>query len=192
MSILPGIYASQITGRLATNSYESIATANGTGSSGTITFSSIPSTYKHLQIRYIARSSLLTSGYPGITINLNGDTSSNYSYHRLYGTGSVGQSDSGANQTNGYIGGATAAQNMANEIAPGIIDILDYTSTSKTKTVRGFWGGDDNTLGAGGTIHLNSVGWFATPAAITSLTLSLGSGQLFQTNSQFALYGIKG
>ena len=32
------------------SSFESIATATGTGSSGVITFSSIPSTYKHLQI----------------------------------------------------------------------------------------------------------------------------------------------
>ena len=37
------------------SSFESIATVSGTGSSGTITFSSIPATYKHLQIRYIGK-----------------------------------------------------------------------------------------------------------------------------------------
>jgi len=56
-------------------SYESIASASGTGSSGTITFSSIPSTYTHLQIRGIGRNS-----YPSTQVNVrfNSDTGSNY------------------------------------------------------------------------------------------------------------------
>jgi hypothetical protein len=192
MAPILGILASQMSGHLFTaGTFDSIATATPAGNNS-ITFSSITSAYTHLQIRYIARSSLAALGFAGMTINFNGDNGSNYAYHRLYGTGSVAQSDSGATQTTGYIGGAAAASNLANEFATGIVDILDYRSTSKNKTVRSLWGGDDNTNGANGTIHLDSTLWYATPAAITSVTFTLGSGQTFATNSQFALYGIKG
>jgi len=61
-----------------TGDYESIATAIGTGSSGTITFGSIPSTYKHLQIRSIQR---VASGNAYIKVQFNNDTNSNYTYH---------------------------------------------------------------------------------------------------------------
>ena len=46
-------YRSMLAGNAAyvPSSYESIASATGTGSSGTITFSSIPSTYQSLQLR---------------------------------------------------------------------------------------------------------------------------------------------
>ena len=192
MSILPGIYASQITGHLFTaGTFDSIATATPAGNTS-VTFSAITSGYKHLQIRYISRSSLVALGFAGLTINFNGDTGSNYAYHRLYGNGGSAAADSGSTQTTSYIGGAAAASNLANEFVAGIVDILDYTSTSKNKTVRALWGGDDNTNGASGTIHLDSGLWYATPAAITSVTFTLGSGQTFATNSHFALYGIKG
>ena len=58
-------------------SFDSIASATGTGSSGTITFSSIPQTYKHLQIRGIGRLDVVTGGV-STRIRLNGDTTSNY------------------------------------------------------------------------------------------------------------------
>ena len=194
MTPMLGIMASQISGHLApynASDYESISTSAPAGNNS-ITFSSIGATYKHLQVRYIARSSLVALGFAGMTINLNGDTGSNYAYHRFYGTGGSANADSGATQTSATLGGAAAASNLASEFVAGIVDIHDYTSTSKNKTVRSFWGGDDNTNGANGTIHLDSGLWYATPVAITSITFTLGSGQTFATNSQFALYGIKG
>jgi hypothetical protein len=50
-----GIIASAITGNLVTTSYESIETVTvGSGGSATVlTFSSIPATYTHLQIRVL-------------------------------------------------------------------------------------------------------------------------------------------
>jgi len=50
MSLILGIFDSG-GAAAATSSYESIQSATGTGASGVITFSSIPATYKHLQIR---------------------------------------------------------------------------------------------------------------------------------------------
>ena len=69
-------------------SFESIASASGTGSSGTITFSSIPSTYKSLQIRIFAQSNAGTAAR-SLYIQTNNDTGSNYVRHDLTGDGSA-------------------------------------------------------------------------------------------------------
>jgi hypothetical protein len=80
------------------------------------------------------------------------------------------------------------SSNTSGMYAVSIVDILDYTSTSKNKTFRAYTGLDlNNTLGVFG---LRSQGWFATPAAISSLTFTTSVGN-FDSNTQFALYGIK-
>ena len=187
MSPILGIIASQNYVRIAPSSYESIATSTITsGSSNTITFSSIPQTYKHLQVRGIARSSSGVWSY----LTFNSDTTqANYYAHELAGNGS-------AAYANAYPGGASPRGIQLfvtygyTDVFSGItIDILDYTSTNKTKTVRCLNGWDSN---GNGEIRLESGLWSATPAAITSLTLQCGSSNAYQVNSSFALYGIKG
>lgn len=176
-----GIYASQISGHLASpTSYESIATVTvGSGGSSTVTFSSIPSTYKHLQIRAIAKAS-------GSNFNpkmqFNGDTGSNYSWHYLYGDGSSVTAGAGTTQAFIYNSIISTNANMYNAF---IIDILDYANTSKYKTTRELSGEDRN---GGGEIALWSGNWRST-SAITSITFSNGT---FDNYTQYALYGIKG
>jgi len=176
MTPILGIMASAISGNLS--SYESIATSTvGSGGSSTITFSSIPSTYKHLQIRY--------SGFVAndAFIRFNGDTGTNYSRHSLYGNGSSAAAYGAANET--AIGFTYTASNTN----PGssICDILDYTNTSKYKTARILNGDDQN---GSGIIMLASGNWQNT-AAITSITIFEDSG-VFGQYSRFSLYGIKG
>jgi hypothetical protein len=163
-------------------SFESIASATGTGSSGSITFSSIPSTYTSLQIRglYGAASG---SGY-GLYIRLNGDSSSNYAYHAFYGDGSTASAFGAATQDKMYATFGTVSSTV-NGVT--IIDLQDYASTTRNKTVRFFSGEDAN---GSGTVDFMS-GLRINTAAITSVTLVLEGG-LFSTSSQFALYGIKG
>lgn len=181
-----GIFASAA--NVVSTSFESIATATGTGSSNTITFSSISGTYAHLQLRYIARNTTGGAGTFGIQFTANSDTTSgNYSFHRFVGDGSSASSygQSGLD----FIGQLSANGNASGLYAVGILDIIDYSSSNKTKTFRMLTGTDyNNTLGS---IAMRTQGWFATPAAITSLTLTTSAGN-FDTNSQFALYGIKG
>lgn len=168
----------------ASSSFESIASATGTGSSGTITFSSIPSTYQHLQIRYMA---FVTSEGVDGQLRFNGDTASNYTRHRLGGNGTV--TFASGNATVGGIDIGNDATGMSAGTFPtvSIIDIHDYKSTTKYKTVRNFNGIDKN---GSGSVILYSGLWQST-SAITSLTMTLGSGA-FTTASTFALYGIKG
>lgn len=166
------------------SSYESIATATGTGSSGTITFSSIPSTFKHLQVRVhaIATAYSGTGGY----VRFNGDTATNYAYHYLSGTGASVLAGGVATQSSMQVlmNNAVGLHNTSGNAA--IIDVLDYVSTSKNKTLRVLEGVDIN---GNGDIAINSGVWLST-SAINSLTLYLGSGS-FATSTTIALYGIK-
>lgn len=163
----------------------------GTGSSGTITFSSIPSTYTHLQIRYIARSDAATTNRT-ITIRLNSDSASNYAYHNLYGDG-ASVTASGANATTGMIQRVIpAASATSNVMGVGLIDIHDYASTTKNKTLRSITGTDCNGIAPSTDwqISLQSGLWVNTNA-ITSISLISSTGN-FTTASTFALYGVKG
>jgi phosphoserine aminotransferase len=173
-----GILASA--GGGASTAYESIATATGTGSSGTITFSSIPSTYTHLQIRGMAYDGSANN----IWLRINSDTGTNYARHTLYGTGAAVSADGLATQAQidtRLYGGYTT-----NILSAWIIDILDYASTSKNKTVRGFAGYDQN---GAGNIDVFSGLWQST-SALTSISI-IDNGGNFNTQTTFALYGIK-
>ena len=185
-----GIIASSITGNLVTNSYESIATTTvGAGGSSTITFSSIPSTYKHLQLRYLCRSNRSGSSQDFVKVQFNSDTATNYSYHSLSGDGTAASAGDGANSdtlAQFYMAGATTA---ASTFAGGVIDVLEYKNTNIYKTVRILNGMDIN---AGtGRIQLWSGNWRNTNAVSTITLTSLNAASFVQYSS-FALYGIKG
>jgi len=184
-----GIIASSITGGLSTNSYESIATTTvGSGGSATVTFSSIPATYTHLQIRGIARSLEANTGVDVPYVKFNSDSGSNYSWHQIDGNGSTASAGNGLSQT--FMRGGFIALNneLANTFGAVIIDILDYANTNKYKTIRSLSGTNyNNTSGAVGFF---SGSWRNTNA-ITTITLQASVANLAQY-SQFALYGIKG
>ena len=188
MAPILGIYASQISGHLfaPSGAYESIATVTASGSSSTITFSSIPQTYQHLQIRGIAKS---PNGAPALVIQYNGDSSVNYKSHYLEGSGATAYAGVGGTNTYGYLGYPTPSSANSSMFSASIIDILDYTNTNKYKTTRSLSGYDTNNT-VNGYMDLFSNLWMST-SAITSITLSIQS-ELFVANSQFALYGIKG
>jgi len=173
------------------SSYESIASATGTGSSGVITFSSIPSTYTHLQIRGLARSTITSSGLPiAVLLTINGNsTTTNYITHELRGTGSAAAASSTTGVAGVYLNSCVARDGATSGLeGVSIIDIHDYASTTKNKTIRAFTGYDSNDTN--GRINLQS-GLFINTGAITSITLTAEANN-WTTNTVFALYGIKG
>jgi hypothetical protein len=150
MTPILGIMASQISGHLETGAYESIATETvGGGGSSSITFSSIPSTYTHLQVRCVTRSS---GAAANSVLTFNGDTGNNYASHWLTGNGSAASSGSSTSRASMYIDilGANASGAMW---SADVVDILDYTNTNKNKTIRVLAGQDFN---GSGTIWLAS------------------------------------
>lgn len=190
MSPILGIYASQISGHLfaPSGSYDSIATVTvGSGGSSSISFSSIPSTYQHLQIRYISRSNRADIT-DWIKLNLNSDTGNNYASHFLRGNGSFA-SASASTSTN-YIGaGSSVAQTGgADMFGVTVVDILDYANTNKNTTVRSLNGEDRN---GAGFVYFESGLWMNT-SAVSTISLTCGSGSNWSQYSSFALYGVKG
>jgi hypothetical protein len=171
----------------AAGAFESIASATGTGSSGTISFTSIPGTYQHLQLRGIARSTNTSTDPGAITVAFNSDSGTNYAWHNLYGDGASALAAGSSSGVNISLRDTTARNGMAaNIMGCVIIDIQDYASTTRNKTLRAFGGTD---LNGSGTAALFSGLWINT-AALTSISLSVSGA--FTTATQFALYGIRG
>jgi len=185
MAPILGIWASGATPSKQ-NSYESIATTTvGAGGAADVTFSSIPSTYTHLQIRFIARGDYAATNL-NLAFQLNSDTSNAYTYHQLIGDGSTAAAYSGASQGLGFAGRITQASAGSNIFGAGVIDILDYKDTNKYKTVRSLGGWDNN--GSGMMTLQSSL--YMSASAVSTIKLYGNLGNLTQYSS-FALYGIK-
>jgi hypothetical protein len=170
----------------ATSSYESIQSINTSGVS-TITFNSIPSGYASLQLRYQL---IESNGYQEINGRFNGDTGSNYFWHYLEGNGSSASAANSGGTTTSF----TIYSNNREGTVPtypnvGIVDIHDYASTTKYKTVRTFSGADKNGTNPNGEIQLVSGLWSST-SAVTSLTIRCSV--TWDSGTIFSLYGIKG
>ena len=161
----------------------------GSAGAADVTFTNIPSTYSHLQIRVFARGTE-TSDTVNVTTRVgNGsiDTNSNYAWHQLYGDGSSTGASAGTTQSFMYMPQVATDLNSASIYGSVIIDILDYANTNKYKTLRGFGGFDAN---GSGKVFLRSGLWQST-SAINTVRLYPNSGN-WKQYSQFALYGIKG
>ena len=170
-----------------------IQRVTATGGETSLSFSSIPQTYKHLQIRGIAKDSY-TSGTgeaTDTTLTFNNDTAQNYRNHQLRGNGTSATASAPANATYSMAALITEIYGTAtNMFGVSIVDIHDYASTTKYKTVRGFSGGDLNSGTTTSNVRLGSGLWMST-SAITSIQIQAAvSG--FAAGSTFALYGMVG
>jgi hypothetical protein len=190
-----GIVASGRQPALNASSYASIATVTvGSGGTATVSFTSIPATYTHLQIRLIGRTNRSAANSDQINVRFNSDSGANYSTnHYLEGNGSsagAGTAGTSGNQMVVYRLTADGAPSLANAFGAYIIDILDYSNTNKYKTLRSLGGQNQNTTSNGALFYV-SAAWMST-SAVTSITITPNVGPLFNQYSQFALYGIKG
>ena len=189
-----GIMASQISGHLwaPSGAYDSIATVTvGGAGAASITFSSIPATYTHLQIRGISRINTAATAASYNLLSFNSDTTAgNYYIHTLAGTGAVAVSEAYPGQSGeGFYQGESTRNNLTSGIfAANVHDILDYANTSKYKTIRTLNGWDAN---GSGELYFSSGLWMST-SAITSITINPVATRAFVQYTQFALYGVKG
>jgi hypothetical protein len=181
-----GIMASSRPAFELIGSYDSLATVTLSATTASVTFAGIPTEYKHLQIRGIARSTK-TASPSDLRIQFNSNTSANYAGHELYGNGTSALAYAETSTTSAFADGIASDFNSANIFGAFVIDILDYASTNKNKTVRTLSGTDAN---GSGLVALNSGLFYATPAAITSINFYFNGFNLKQYSS-FALYGIK-
>lgn len=168
-----------------------IAGANGTGSSNTVTFSNIPQTFTHLQLRGFVRTSnaavydiFYIYGYDG------GGTTTNSVYHWMYGTGSgvgLGASTGNFSSVVAVVPSANAGSNV---YGSAVVDILDYRNTNKNKTLKALWGWDDNNF-SGAQVNVGITSGMPVALgtnAITAMTVVFNGN--VATNSRIDLYGI--
>lgn len=189
--MIGNILAGMLNKPAPTTDFESIATSTvGSGGTTTITFSSIPSTFQHLQIRSIQKATNTYNQGLSTRIRLgNGsaDTGNNYSWHGLGGNGTSVAANNLGTTTNFINMTGTAGDSTGGQLFGGlVIDILDYANSSKYKTVRALGGVDMN---GSGSIYLSSGLWMNSAVVDTIALTTEGN---FSQYTHFALYGIRG
>jgi len=162
----------------AGNTYTQIASTTLGSAASSVTFSSIVATYTDLV--------LVINGGGSANINvsmqLNGDTTSNYSITAVAGDGTTASSLRRTSQTgmrldeNSYTGTTLATANI-------IVSIMNYANTTTFKTVLSR--SNNAAVGTSAIVGL----WRATPAAINQVVINAISGNWI-TGSTFNLYGI--
>lgn len=154
-----------------------------------VTFSSLPQTFAHLHLRVSAQCSYADAGGPGqIFMNFNSDTGANYTRHELLGNGSAAVSAGYATGSYNYVSiqRFLYTSSSPNTFGASLVDIFDYTKTTKFKTTRNVGGFDNN---GSGEVALASSLWINT-SAISRIDLTPISGNTFKQNSRFDLYGL--
>lgn len=177
-------------GGIGTPAYDLISSTTGAGST-IVTFSSIPNTYKHLELRYQIRES--ANSVNTLLLRFNSISTSSYSHQRVYADGTT-------NFNASTISAARVASTTSINLGPdggigqfdictGIITVNNYSSTSVAKTVASLQGkaGADKSVAS---IYYGSGGFNST-SAIDTLTILTSAGN-FGSNSRFYLYGIRG
>jgi hypothetical protein len=166
---------------------EYIASSTPSGTN-TITFSTIPSTYKHLQIHAHSCTGRVNNTTDGAYVRYNSDSGSNYQYsytNASVATHSGGSQGSPAGYNYLFFHGT---QQNNDGFGATILTILNYASTSVYKT--GVWNGGSTNDGSYGEIAMGGGVWRST-SAINSITIYTETGSNYIAGTRFDLYGIK-
>ncbi len=175
-------------GGVAASAYDLISTTV-LSTAATVTFSDLltaAADYKHLQIRALVQTNTSNTGNLNLTFRFNADTSSSYYNKRLNGNGSTVISEA-------TVGGSGAFD--LNDATPGfgtstsifgavILDIYDFSDTSKKTTIRAFCGSYN---GIEQDVSLQS-GFYNKTNAIDVI----GFTNTLSANTRISIYGIKG
>jgi hypothetical protein len=158
---------------MPTPTYTPLATVTLASSASSVTFSSIPATYRDLIL--VMNGSPSTGSYA--FLRFNGDSGSNYNYIFMYGDGSSAVSQSFTSQTQGYIGNIDATVRTT-----FIAQVMDFSATDKHKTFL-----SRNGQAAG--LVIATAGRWANTSAVTSMSVNINSGT-FSIGHTFNLYGV--
>lgn len=172
--------------------YDAIASITLASATTSITFAGIPQNYSSLVIRSVIRSDKSADTNADMYLTFNGDTSTS-SYTRSYLRGNSSAASSAAWASGTYlnvVGDATAASSTAGIFSPSIIEIMDYTSSSKYKMTRVLQGSNQNTTTSASNVYLSASQWLSY-SAITSLTFTLQAGTNFQPYTTISIYGVQ-
>ena len=159
---------------MPTSTYNLIASNVLSSSVSSVTFSSIPATYRDLIL--VIDGIFTTANYPAF--RFNGDAGSNYPAVTMRGTGSAASSTTFTENKGGF------TLDAGTKIY-GIAHIFDYAQTDKHKTF----------LSRGSSPSVETMaycGRWANTAAITSIEIFRTLTGNYNAGSTFYLYGIAG
>ena len=156
---------------MPTPTYTALANITLGSSASSVTFSSIPATYRDLVFIFQGTS---TGTVGDIVLQLNGDGGLNYSRVQTNNAGSgLNSGQSGLYPLYFGTGGGRF-----------ILNLMDYSATDKHKSALSR--GNNSSLDF---VTMMASRWAST-SAVTTMALSIDSGASFASGSTFALYGI--
>ena len=168
---------------------EAIATTYLEADAASVTFSGIPSTYEHLQLRMSLLCDRTATDNWYVYMRFNSDSGANYSQHRMFANGGAGTTGAGnTGETAFWIPHLQTLGGAAANYGPYVIDVFDYASTNKNTTFSCLGGSGAESTMAG----LFSGLWDDT-AALTTIWLApdaAASAPVWQRGSVFTLYGL--
>jgi hypothetical protein len=167
--------------------FDLLETTTLSTSASSVTFSGLGaySDYKHLQVRWVARTNR-SDTTDSLIITFNSDTATNYAWHRLIGSGSSVSSSAFTARNQIQLGILPGNNATADTYAAGVTDILDFNSADKNATVRTLSGIASSDL----FVQLSSGLWIDT-AAVTSMELSPSNGTELFAGTRMSIYGVK-
>jgi hypothetical protein len=169
--------------------YELIESAILPSAQSSITFNNLEtyaSTYKHLQLRGVAKDSFTGGAQGDFYLTFNG-AGANYRDHWLLGNGSTVIAGSfGYTSVIAQNDILSSTSGLGNMFSAWVIDILDPYSTTKNTTTRTLAGYSGQ---SSGRVRLSSGAYFVTDP-ITSINLRSNTNLVAGT--RFSLYGIRG
>lgn len=163
--------------------YDKIASTT-LSSAGTITFSSIPSTYTDLRLILTGGTTRGTTS-DSIRLQYNSDTGTNYSSIYIRGNGSAISTAKYSSQTSQFIDGIRLVGTTYGLTSMIIYDIFNYSNTSINKSTLARSSGAED-WGA-----VASVGLWRNTAAISTIYLQGDTVANFAIGTTAVLYGIK-
>lgn len=169
--------------RAPVGAMQELASVTTAGSQASVSFSSIPATFKDLLVTIRARGTAAANTVV-TRMTFNGDSGSNYDYRRENRFGNSG----GTNAA--FIDPCTVPGNNSAAGSFGVANIFirDYTRLGSWKTVMS----QSTDYDATGMLHQQGCAWWKnTTDPITSLSLVLASGN-FADGSIVTLYGVGG
>lgn len=157
------------------NAMVALATTTLGSAASSVTFGSIPATYRDLKLVIVVPAN---ASVPRMTLTANSDGGTNYSQVRMYGVGSgSGTSNSYSAETTFYT--YDASSGSTTNI---VFDLMDYSATDKHKTALVRMNVPDS------IVFAQASRWANTAAVTTLSALTIISS--YPTGTTLSLYGI--
>jgi hypothetical protein len=161
-------------------------------SAASVTFSSIPGTYRSLLIVVQARTDKAASDADTVNVRFNGDTGNNYDRLAVvFGNSATSYGPSRASSSMLSVAMAEASGSRASNFAPALMFAPDYAATDREKWLQVLNSPRFGDVAADSDVLLRiAAGRWRSSSAVTSITFLPNTGTNFVADSKFTLYGV--